>query len=212
MRIKICGIKTPELAQVVVDCGADAIGLNFVTRSLRSVTSDEAQQILQTLSPWVEPVALFADASTEQVMTVAKQMSLRTIQLHGNEPVSYGNYLSPLRVIKALAFDDQFADQVAQWQSGCANLAAILVDAPPAAGLTGGTGQTIDWVKLAQMKRDDWPPLILAGGLTPLNVAQAIEVVKPYGVDVASGVEKQRGIKDSLLIQAFCQAVHDVAI
>ncbi|HCD34872.1 MAG TPA: N-(5'-phosphoribosyl)anthranilate isomerase, partial [Phycisphaerales bacterium] len=90
------------------------------------------------------------------------------------------------------------------------NLAGIIVDAPPKDGLTGGTGVAIDWDKLAMMKRSHWPALILAGGLSPKNVANAIAKVQPFGVDVASGVEVTKGEKDEQLMRAFCDAVYSV--
>lgn len=209
-RIKICGFKDVGLAMAAVYAGADAIGLNFVAKSPRVVTVEQAKIIRKALPAFVEPVGLFCDASAEQIIAIAKEIGLATIQLHGKESVSYANYLSPLRIIKALPFDDGFADQIEHWASDCENLAGILVDAPPKDGLTGGTGVAIDWGKLAAMKKPHWPALILAGGLTPGNVCNAIATVKPYGVDVASGVEIERGIKDENLIQQFCAAVFDV--
>ena len=208
-RIKICGFKDVALAMAAVTAGTDAIGLNFVGKSPRVVTVEQAKMIRNALPAFVEPVALFCDASAEQIIAIAKEVGLATIQLHGKESASYANYLAPLRIIKALPFDDDFANQVVHWANECKNSAGIIVDAPPKDGLTGGTGVAIDWGKLAAMKKPHWPALILAGGLTPGNVADAITTVKPYGVDVASGVEIDRGLKDANLIQQFCAAVFD---
>lgn len=208
-RIKICGLTDADSALVAVHAGADAIGLNFVRRSPRLVNDDKAHAILKSLPAFVQPVALFSDAPAERIVSVTQEMGIRTVQLHGNEPLSFASYLAPLRIIKALPFDDQFAQQVEIWSERCDNLAGIIVDAPPKDGLTGGTGVTIDWNKLAHVKQKHWPPLILAGGLNPENVGQAIRIVRPYGVDVASGVESERGVKDEKLMRAFCEAVFE---
>jgi len=209
-RIKICGFTDAPLALTAVHAGADAIGLNFVSKSPRVITVAQAKIILNALPAFVQPVALFCDASTEQIITLTQELGINTVQLHGKEPLSFANYLSPLKIIKALPFDDQFQQEVESWTKHCQNLAGIIVDAPPKDGLTGGTGVAIDWDKLSQMKQPHWPALILAGGLTPQNVAQAITTVKPYGVDVASGVEIKRGVKDQTLIEQFCDAVCSV--
>ncbi len=211
-RIKICGFTDANPALAAVEAGADAIGLNFVGKSPRMVTVEKAQIILKALPAFVQPVALFCDASTEQIISTTRELGIRTVQLHGQEPLSFASYLSPLRIIKALPFDDKFGHEVDVWAERCDNLAGIIVDAPPKDGLTGGTGVAIDWDKLATMKQKHWPPLILAGGLTPENVGQAIAKVKPYGVDVASGVEVERGVKDENLIKQFCDAVYAVQI
>ncbi|MBL4700739.1 MAG: phosphoribosylanthranilate isomerase [Phycisphaeraceae bacterium] len=206
-RIKICGFTDANLALAAVNAGADAIGLNFVSKSPRVVTIDQAKIILSTLPAFVQPVAVFCDAPTEQIITLTQELGINTVQLHGKEPLSFANYLSPLKIIKALPFDDQFQHEVESWGEHCQNLAGIIIDAPPKDGLTGGTGVALDWEKLSQIKQPHWPPLILAGGLTPGNVRQAITTVKPYGVDVASGVEIERGFKDQTLIEQFCDAV-----
>jgi phosphoribosylanthranilate isomerase len=207
-RIKICGFTDANPVLAAVEAGVDAIGLNFVRRSPRVITEEKARVILKSLPAFVQPVALFSDAPTERIVSITQAMGIRTVQLHGDEPLSFASYLAPLRIIKALPFDEHFAQQVEVWAERCDNLAGIIVDAPPKDGLTGGTGVVIDWNKLAHMKQKHWPPLILAGGLTPDNVAQAIRTVRPYGVDVASGVEVERGVKDENLIRQFCAAVH----
>lgn len=214
-RIKICGIRTPEAALASVDAGADSIGLVFVQGSPREVSVEEALAIVESLPAMVEPVALFANESSGRILSIARQLSLRTVQLHGRERVEDVLALAPLRVIKAVAFEpDTFQDTLAIWRSGPANVAAILVDAPPppdSAQVTGGHGQSFDWNSLAQAREqglfDDLTPLVLAGGLKPENVEQAIRTTRPYAVDVSSGVESSRGVKDVALIHAFCAAV-----
>ena len=211
-RIKICGIRTLEAARAAVDAGVDAIGLVFVSASPRFVTEEQARQIVAVLPPMVEPIGLFVDAPADQVRQTAAAVGLRTVQLHGSELPAHIDQLAPLRVIKALPFDPQQADAAMRpWKNPPGNLAAMLWDAPPRAAtdLTGGSGRAIDWHALAAMKNRccDLPPDVLAGGLTPDNVADAIRVVRPYAVDVSSGVESSRGVKDAGLIRAFCEAV-----
>ncbi len=208
-RIKICGVRHVEDALTAARAGADAVGLVFVTRSPRLVMMEDAARISAALPAFVEPIALFVDGLFPQVRDTALQLGLRTVQLHGSESPAYAKELRPLKVIKALPFGPQLPDEAARWRTQCPNLAALLIDTPPAQAeaLPGGGGAAFNWQELAQMQRPDWPPLLLAGGLNPHNVAQAIAQVRPWGVDVSSGVERQRGVKDPQLIQAFCAAV-----
>jgi len=208
-RIKICGIKDVDTALAAADAGADAVGLVFVPKSPRCVTEEVAQQIIAQLPPFVEPVALFCDAPTERVISLTHELGIHTVQLHGAESISYVDYLAPtrLRVLKAFHADENL--DVTEWLDQCANLSAILLDTPPAAGdqLTGGSGRAFDWNTVRLKAREGWPPVLLAGGLTPDNVAEAVRIVRPFGVDVSSGVESSRGVKDVARIQAFCAAV-----
>ena len=209
-KIKICGIKTPEIAQHAALAGANAIGLVFVPKSPRFVTIDQARDITTTLPPFVDPVGLFVNVPPEQITDTARQLNLQTVQLHGDETPDYASSLAPLRIIKALPFNPQTApDQIAAW-SKVPNLAAILFDTPPTPtdqsnNQTGGSGQSFDWSPLAKINTNT--PIILAGGLNPTNVAQAIRTTNPYAVDVSSGVESQRGVKDPQLITDFIAAV-----
>jgi len=216
-RIKICGISTPQTAQAAVDAGADAIGLVFVDASPRCMSLETARAIVQALPPMVEPIGLFCDASLGYVIDTAKAVGLRTVQLHGSETHDDAAALHPLRVIKALPFDPPTApavlpDQLADWLAPPPNVAALLLDTPKQSDstLTGGSGHAFDWEALAGVPRHNLPPLILAGGLTPGNVREAIETVKPYAVDVSSGVEAERGVKDIEKINDFCAAVQRV--
>jgi len=208
-RVKICGIKDVDSALAASDAGADAIGLVFVSKSPRCVTMEEAEKIIGALGPFVEPVALFCDAPTERVISMTHELGIHTIQLHGNEPISYVNYLEPSahQVIKAMAATTDL--DVMLWLEQCANLSAILLDTPPAkdATLTGGSGETFDWSAFSPDARHGWPATILAGGLNPANVGDAIRAMRPYAVDVSSGVEATRGVKDVQLIHDFCAAV-----
>ncbi|MFA9478301.1 N-(5'-phosphoribosyl)anthranilate isomerase [Phycisphaerales bacterium AB-hyl4] len=226
-RIKICGIHDLASADAAVEAGADAVGLVFVRDSARRVTVKVAQQIVQRLPAFVEPVGLFADAPTRHIREVASAVGLRTVQLHGEEHPGDVAALNDLRVIKAVAFHPSLVvESVGPWQrERLTNLAAVLFDTPPplavtregqssAAGkpaLLGGSGRAFDWHALAERCADETlsalPPLVLAGGLTPENVAKAISVVRPYAVDVSSGVESSRGVKDVSRIRAFVEAV-----
>ena len=215
-RIKICGVRDVATAAAAVEAGADAVGLVFVERSPRRVDVDEAHRIVRSLPAFVQPVGLFSDAPWQQVRDLADAVGVRTIQLHGREGPGYIARLRHLRIIKALGFEaGRVAEQLDPWRSGVTNLAGILLDTPPASAthgdLTGGSGVSFDWSALADLERQDvfhtLPPRILAGGLTAENVADAIAAVKPFAVDVSSGVESERGVKDPAKIRAFCEAV-----
>jgi len=215
-RIKICGISTVEAALAAAAAGADAIGLVFVRSSPRHVEVDVAMKIAAALPAFVEPVGLFADLPVEKVRDIAQVTGLKTLQLHGREGPAYITQLKQYRVIKAVGFDpDRLADRVGPWRRIAGNLVGLLLDSPPATdeGLGGGTGQAFDWQRLAEIKSagalDDLPPLTLAGGLNTDNVADAVRTVRPYAVDVSSGVEAQRGVKDLQKIATFCDAVRD---
>lgn len=219
-RIKICGVCDVETAIAAVAAGADAIGLVFVDASPRCITIEHARPIVAALPPFVEPVALFVNAPLDQVRQVAKALGLRTVQLHGDESPGFASDLAPLRVIKAVGFEARHVtESLKPWRGSCANLSGVLFDAPPADGpkpaapnpLTGGTGRPLDWSGLAKLEHagvlTGLPPTILAGGLNPDNVAQAIRTVEPYAVDVSSGLESSQGVKDVHLIRTFVKAV-----
>lgn len=215
-RIKICGVRDVQTAAVVADAGADAIGLVFAKGSPRQITYTDAKLVTNSLPPFVEPIGLFVDTPVDEIRQVAQEVGLRTVQLHGMESPDQVEQLAPLRIIKAIAFDpSDFAQRVKPWLSVRQHLAGILLDAPQTDGQkprpSGGSGRQFDWDTLGRLQRtgglDDSPPLILAGGLNAQNVAQAISSVSPYGVDVSSGVESSRGVKDESLVRAFCNAV-----
>lgn len=215
-RIKICGVTTVEAALAAAAAGADAVGLVFVQRSPRYVEVEQAIRIIAALPPFVEPIGLFADLPIEKVRDFAQVTGLKTLQLHGREGPAYAQQLKQYRIIKAVSFDpERLADRVGPWRKVGGNLVGMLLDSPPAAdgGLGGGTGQTFDWPRLADLmsrgELDELPPLLLAGGLNPDNVADAVRVVHPYAVDVSSGVESERGVKDIAKIAAFCAAVRE---
>ena len=213
-RTKICGIRSVDHALAAADAGADAIGLVFVERSPRAVTVEQAAKIVAALPPFVEPVGLFVDEPVTEVLRVAHAANLRTVQLHGREGPAVVHQLAPLRVVKAIGFDPgHVLEKLQPWRGPAHNLAGLLYDAAiPRDGLPGGTGEALPWPDLIHLRDRgelaDLPPMVLAGGLTPENVAEAIAQVRPYAVDVSSGVEASRGAKDPDLMRRFCAAVH----
>lgn len=212
-RIKICGIKTPDIAEAAVDAGADMVGVNFVERSPRYVTVDEAAAVSQAVAGRAEVVGLFLDGDPDAMRQAVGQATLSMLQLHGKVDASLLHELDPIRVIVSLPFDEN-AEATLSQQGAAAlpNLAALMVDTPDPSKIGGGTGVTFDWHALRETLDRVRPelPVVLAGGLTPDNVADAIAAAQPWMVDVSSGVESSRGVKDAGLIRAFCEAVRSV--
>ena len=199
VRVKICGITLLEDAVAAVDAGADALGFMFYERSPRRITTDMAAVIKNALPPFVVRVGVFADA-TENVVRSAMVCGLNALQFHGNEPPEFLKRFSPVTTIKA--FRMQNAGSLALLPAY--NTSAWLLDSYTSAQL-GGTGNTFNW-DLACQARKLGRPIILAGGLTPENVAEAVRKVRPYAVDVSSGVESVPGKKDPAKVAAFIQA------
>ena len=216
VRVKVCGVRDVGTAAVCAEAGVDAVGLVFVRRSPRSIEVPEAAAVVRSLKGFglhaPEPVGLFCDHERTYVREVAAAAGLRSVQLHGYESPADVTALAQegLTVWKAVPFAP---DRLARW-ARLPGLAALLVDAPPpgdaGGGLTGGHGQAFDWHALAAVDRAGLPPLWLAGGLTPENVAEAVRVVRPHGVDVSSGVEASKGVKDPARVRAFVEAVRGV--
>ena len=198
-------------ARVAAQAGADAIGLVFVDGSPRRVTVAQARQVIDSLPPWVDPVALFVDAGADRIGRIGAELGVRTVQLHGRETPADAAALAPLRVLKSIAVDAADVEAaLAPWREAAANVAGLLFDAvPQGEELPGGTGRCFDWAALAALDRAGAPATIVAGGLTPENVGQAIAQIRPWGVDVSSGVESRRGVKDPDLIRAFIRAVQN---
>jgi phosphoribosylanthranilate isomerase len=213
VRIKICGITNPADANLAADLGADMVGLNFYPPSPRFIDHKTAAAIRVVLPPTVTPVALFVNESPENARARAESIDIKTIQMYGEhrEPLP----ATGVRWIPAFNVRDASSLRaiVAYVDQGFATVGhpyAILVDAH-APGQYGGTGQTAPWHLLADFHVG--PVLIfLAGGLTPENVADAIRIVKPYAVDVASGVESAPGKKDSEKMRRFIDAVRNASV
>lgn len=202
-RVKICGVRDPETALIAVEHGADALGLVFAATSPRRVDPEVAWEIISYLPPFVASVGLFVDPTPDDFAAVRDACPFDIAQLHGSEDEALAEHLGPL-LIKAIRFDAAtIAHELARW-SAVDSLCAVLID-----GSAGGEGKTFDWHALTDAAPNCDHPIILAGGLTPDNVADAIRAVRPYAVDVSSGVESSRGVKDPARIRAFCQAVRD---
>jgi phosphoribosylanthranilate isomerase len=199
-RIKICGITRIEDALAAAAAGADAIGLVFELKSPRCVDPKQAAAIARALPPYVTVVGLFVDAAPQYVHDVMSRVNLDLLQFHGNEaPESCRAYPKPY--VKAIHMTPDVDLHTAERRY--ADAAGLLLDSfSPAA--SGGTGQVFDW---NSVPHDLKKPVILAGGLTPENVTEAIQRVRPYAVDVSSGVEQGKGIKDVKKISAFIEAV-----
>ncbi|MDO9616733.1 MAG: phosphoribosylanthranilate isomerase [Pseudomonas sp.] len=200
VRSKICGITRIEDALSAVEAGADAIGLVFYAKSPRAVTPQQARSIIAALPPFVTTVGLFVDASRCELGEILDAVPLDLLQFHGDErPEDCDGYRRPY--IKALRVKpgDDIAAQVALYR----NASGVLLDTY-VPGVPGGTGEAFDW---SLVPPNLSKPIILAGGLTAENVAQAIAQVRPYAVDVSGGVEIAKGIKDAEKIRAFMQAV-----
>ena len=201
-RIKICGITRVEDARIAVDLGADAIGLVFYAPSPRSVDLAQARAIIAAIPPFVSAVGLFVDPTRDQVETVLRGCSLGLLQFHGNEAPDFCCAFG-LPYIKAARVRTD-ADLV-QYLSSYRAAQGWLLDAYHDR-LYGGTGESFDW-KL--IPRNLARPVILSGGLTPDNVRAAVRQVRPWAVDVSSGVEAAKGIKDAAKIAAFIAGVKD---
>lgn len=203
IRAKICGITRPEDGQAAARLGADAIGLVFYGPSPRHVTLSQAQAVLGALPPFVTTVGLFVDAAVEEVQAVLQALPLDLLQFHGDEPPEFcARFGRPyLKAVRMRAGIDLVAE--ARRYGGAQGL--LLDTFQP--GVPGGTGTSFDWTRVP---RNVGKPLILAGGLTPDNVAAAIRCVHPYGVDVSGGVEQAKGIKDTGKMAAFIREVESV--
>lgn len=209
MWVKICGLHDVDSARSIADLGPDAIGLNFHPQSPRFVDVRMAERIVRAIPSEVEPIALFVNRDPDDMLEIAVQLRISTIQLHGDEPPAVAASLaqSGLQVIRAVRVDESTIPALAATVQDHKDipLRAVLVDAR-VAGQFGGSGRTAPWKLIADAWRPDWPPLILAGGLNPENVADAIAVTHPWGVDTASGVESSPGLKDVALARRFINA------
>jgi phosphoribosylanthranilate isomerase len=195
VKVKVCGMTNLKDALVAVEEGADAIGFIFCKKSPRSVTMKLVREIVLELPPFVDTVGVFVDETAAQINKIADHCNLDLIQLHGNESPAFCKRMRR-RVIKAFRVKDmQSVKKLSGFQ-----VSGFLLDTF-SESLHGGTGKVFDWNLALPAKK--FGPVIMAGGLTPNNVRQAVQQVRPYGVDVCSGVESQPGIKDHKKIRAF---------
>jgi phosphoribosylanthranilate isomerase len=201
VKVKICGITNLEDALTAIDLGADALGFNFYRKSPRYIEPAAAKSIIAKLPPLVSLVGIFVNEfSPERVMTVAHALGIGTVQLHGGEPAAYARKIGDLRIIKVFRVDERFnVYQLAEFPAH-----AFLLDAYDSKQW-GGTGKTFNWeVAVAARK---FGRVILAGGLNPENIQQAIVAVRPYAVDICSGVELKPGKKDLKKMESLFKAI-----
>lgn len=200
-RIKICGIRTEEALYAAADAGADAVGFMFVPTSPRYIEPAEAYDLMSILPPLVASVGVFADPSAEEFSNIEETCPTMYTQLHGLESEKTVRAYGP-DVIKGVRYDAAtIGAELARWGAH-EDVCAILVD-----GSAGGEGKAFDWSALAPLVAECAKPIILAGGLNAENVGAAVRACRPWAVDVSSGVERERGVKDAGLIEAFCEAV-----
>lgn len=199
-RVKICGITSENDAWQAVEAGADALGFMFYRPSPRWIGPEAVRRIVETLPPFVARVGVFVDTDEAELRRAVEECGLDTLQLHGNESPELCRRLRPVAVLKA--FRVKGPEAVAEWPA----YAGIpwLLDSY-VAGSMGGTGQTFNW-DLAAGAVARGAQVVLAGGLTPENVAAAVAAVRPWGVDVSSGVEAAPGRKDAAKVRAFIHA------
>jgi phosphoribosylanthranilate isomerase len=201
-RIKICGLTREADVAAAVDAGADALGLNLYARSARHVTLQRAGELARAMPPFVTPVLLFVNATAAEVRAACAALPQALLQFHGDESpheceAAGRPYLRAVRMAPGIDLLD--------CSSRFSSAAALLLDADVAG--YGGGGKVFDWSLLPS----DVPAhrLVLSGGLTPANVIDGVLRVRPFAVDVSSGVESAKGIKDAALMRRFCEAVRE---
>jgi phosphoribosylanthranilate isomerase len=201
--VKICGITRAEDAHAAVECGANALGFVFWPDSPRAVEIARAREIVASLPASVTAVGVFVNQPAEEVNSIARDVGLGAVQLHGDEGEDYVRSIERpvIKTVPLRAAAGGGSIGFAEWLWSV----RILLDVHDPAK-RGGTGRTIDWTLAAQVAREI--EIVLAGGLTPDNVSEAIARVRPYGVDVSSGVESRPGIKDHGRLKAFFEAIY----
>ena len=202
VRVKVCGITRVEDALSTVRLGVHAIGFVFWPESSRYIAPDSVREIAAALPPFVTTVGVYVDPAEEWVKETASTAGLSLLQFHGDEPAEFCDQFS-LPYIKAIRVKEGI--DLLQYANRYRNARGLLLDTYTA-GVPGGTGRVFDWALVPQ----DLPlPVILSGGLNPNNVASAIKQTRPWAVDVSSGVEATKGIKDKTKMAAFMQGVRD---
>jgi phosphoribosylanthranilate isomerase len=207
MKVKICGITTLEDAATAVAAGADALGFVLYRQSPRYVEPAFVRSIVATLPPFLLTVGVFVNEEAARVRTLMDECGLTLAQLHGDETAAYCQNLGR-PVLKALRVKDRQAFLALAEYQGRGNVRGFLIDAYHETEY-GGTGRTADWTLAAEAARA--APIVLAGGLTPANVGEAVRLIRPYGVDVSSGVESRPGKKDPDKVKAFIEGARLVS-
>ncbi len=201
--IKICGLSTPETVDAAVEAGADALGFVFAAGSPRTVTADRAAELVERVPEGIDAVGVFRDQPIDEVVGIASAVGLTTLQLHGRESATDFARArdAGFFTIRAVAAEDYLRETPEQ-RAACDHDLLLLDAAVP------GSGHMVDPAMLTGTVDEAW---ILAGGLTPANVADLVQRLDPDGVDVSSGVESARGVKDVAAIRAFIEAVRSIA-
>jgi len=199
IRVKVCGITSPKDGKWAAQCGADAIGVIFI-ESPRQIDVAQAAEIVAAIPPYTTPVGLFAEASEEEIAETASKVGLRVVQLHGDFPpeAALGLKRKGLKVVKAIAVGSR--EDIREMRGYPAD--AFVLDTK-VKGKYGGTGKTFDWSLAGEAK--ELGLVILAGGLGPDNVADAVRQVKPYAVDASSRLESEPRVKDPELVRSFVE-------
>jgi phosphoribosylanthranilate isomerase len=205
MRVKVCGITNDADAEMAVGCGVDALGFNFFPRSPRYIRPEDAGRIIRRLPPFIATVGLFVNvARSREVSDTARLAGVQAIQLHGDETPAFCRELADWPLIKALRIGaNGISEKIEEYE-----VKGFLLDAKDDA-LFGGTGRSFDWCLAKNIQRTR--PIILAGGLRPDNVREAIRIVSPYAVDVCSGVESAPGKKDPGKLREFMNEVRNAS-
>ena len=203
-RIKVCGIRDLDAALAAAHAGADALGFIFVDDSPRSIAPEAASEIMWALPPLVDTVGVCRDLTVDAFSDLEQRCPTSLSQLHGAERDDVVAACGP-NLIKAFRLDPATIDRQLERWANLPEVDAVLID-----GSDGGQGEQFDWDRLVPHVRDYPKPIFLAGGLDPDNVEHAIRTVRPYAVDVSSGVEHAPGVKDHDKIRAFCAAVRRV--
>ena len=201
VRVKICGIRRPEDAAAAIAAGASALGFNFVPGTPRYISSREAARIVAAVPEPIWRVGVFVDEPAGRVLEIAAETGISVLQFHGSESPGYWNQFGSFRRVKAFKVSKDFQPEALAQYPGAE---AFLLDGS-FPGLHGGTGQTFDWSLAIRSKA--FGRIIVAGGLNPENVGEAVRRVRPWAVDVSSGVESEPGKKDARLIARFIAAV-----
>jgi len=202
-RVKVCGITSEDAAAAAVEAGADVLGFVFVKGTPRYIDPDRAFAIMGALPPMVGTVGVLRNATLDEFIEIEQTCPTDWSQLHGTESESLVRDCGP-RIIRGIRFRaDTLGEDLARW-AAIDEVDALLVD-----GSAGGEGAVFDWSALAAPVRELSKPVIVAGGLTPENVGEAIRACRPFAVDVSSGVEREPGVKDPAKVRAFCRAVRE---
>jgi phosphoribosylanthranilate isomerase len=200
VRVKICGVRTLEEAITAIDCGADALGFNFWQKSARFIRPNEAREIIQRLPVFTQCVGVFVNEEPLRIQQIIDETKITVVQLHGDEEPDFCERIGGVKIIKAFRVGEDFnIDELKRFPAG-----AFLLDSK-VRGEYGGTGKRFDWRIAVEAK--SIAPIILAGGITIANVAEAIDYVRPFAVDVCSGVEAEPGRKDLQKLKEFMAEV-----